>query len=453
MRRTWPDPPSPLAESTRTLHDGVDARIRASGRPDLHPEGPTIATDLLGSDGMIAWQEAKVARTMLGDACWSDLSPVYGRYGTDAGHDLAAAMRALYDVPAVVLADCGATAAALVIDAVFTPGSHTILARQIYGKTRAYLEWVAPRIGATITLVDHVDASTLDEVVRPDTTLVLAETYSNPLTRALDPASVGAAIARLRAERAPALRIAVDDTIATPWGLRHPIVSHDGLDLAFGAGTKAVAGQDRDLMGYVVSHDIGVMNRVMDLLATRGGALSWRAAEVIGADLDESSRLHGRRCAVATAVASMLAEHPAVADVFHPSRPDHPDADVIDAHYVRPGSLLSWRMKDATEDSTRHLCDVLAMTRTVRYALSFDGLVSKVNHHTSVSEHTSPAPRLRRQGIDRLVRFAAGVEDPSDVVAAVRWALDHAHEITPDEVAAWRQERASSLGLTPPTRA
>ena len=64
----------------------------------------------------------------------------------------------------------------------------------------------------------------------------------------------------------------------------------------------------------------------------------------------------------ATEVASFLADHPKVAEVMHPSLPDHPDADVVAAHYARPGSLLSFRLEGADEKATGHFCDVLATT-------------------------------------------------------------------------------------------
>lgn len=446
----YPPPPTPHGEQTLRLHDALDARIRQTGRPDLHPSSPTVAQDLLTSDAMVAWQEQKVAHTMLGDACWSELRPVYGRYGTDATAALITRLRQAYQVPAVVVTDCGASAAARVIDACVSPGAHVVLARQIYGKTRAYLEWLAPRVQARISLVDHVEPASLEATVTPETTLVLAETYSNPLTRALDPDAVSDAAQHLRATRAPHLRVAIDDTIATPWGPRESLLSRAGLDVVFGAGTKALGGQDRDLMGYVASHDLRLMNTVMDLQATGGGALSWRSAQALVDGLDEAAELFRRRCHNATELAAWLDAHPRVDEVFHPSLPHHPDAAVIARAWDLPGSLLSFRLVDATEEASRHLCDVLAMTRVVRYALSFDGLVTRVNHHQTVSEHSTPTPRLRRQGIDRLVRIGAGVEDAADLIQAFDWALNHHESLSPEEVQQWRDHRTEALGITPP---
>src|SRR5690606_23835635 len=114
-----------------------------------------------------------------------------------------------------------------------------------------------------------------------------------------------------------------------------------------------------------------------------------------------------------------LQSHPAVGEVFHPSLPTHPDHRSFTRHYEQPGSLVAFRLAEAGEEEARHFCDVLATTEVVRYALSFDGWVTKVNHHKTVSEFHTPDGVLRKQGIDRVVRLALGLEAPEDIIACL----------------------------------
>jgi len=123
--------------------------------------------------------------------------------------------------------------------------------------------------------------------------------------------------------------------------------------------------------------------------------------------------------------AAFLARHPKVSEVFHPSLPSHPDAKAIARDYVRHGSMLSFRIAGADEERTRHYADVLATCVIVRYALSFDGVATKVNHHKTVSEYFTPIDRLQRNGFDRLIRLAVGLEDADDLCAALNWTLHH----------------------------
>ena len=104
-------------------------------------------------------------------------------------------------------------------------------------------------------------------------------------------------------------------------------------------------------------------------------------------------------------------------------------------------------MSGANEDQTRHLADVLATTTIVRYALSFDGLATKVNHHKTVSEYFTPPNELKRNGFDRLIRLAVGLEDADDLIAALNWTLHHGASMTAEAVKEWQQLRVESLGL------
>ena len=91
--------------------------------------------------------------------------------------------------------------------------------------------------------------------------------------------------------------------------------------------------------------------------------------------------------------------------------------------------------------------DVLVSCGVLRYALSFDGLATKVNHHRTVSEYFSPPEQLAQLGIDRLIRLGIGLEDADDLIACLNWALHHERDVTTAELDAWRSARAQALGL------
>ena len=449
----YQSPPLPpqlaeMAEVTRTMHEAIDQAIRLSGMPYLHPDGgPTVQLDLLGSKRMADWQEGKVAFLFEGEGCWSDLPQVYARYGTEPTRLLLAKVRELEAAECVVLTDCGSQAAALLMDGVLERGKHVVVSRQIYNKTRKYAEWSQERLGGTITIVEQAEPALIDAAIQPNTVLVLAETYTNPLMRALDPDALSEVIVRRRKSDAPDVRLAIDATIASPWGVKEPLLKRKGIDFIFASGTKSLGGQDRDLWGYVASNRSEQMNQIMDVQAFRGGILDWRRAAAVLEGLANAETAFQTRCMNAEKIAHFLAKHPLVDGVFHPSLPDHPDRAAIERAYALPGSLLSFRIADADEARTRHFCDVLAMTIAVRYALSFDGPTTKVNHHQSVSEYFTPVAELQRQGIDRLVRFAAGEEDADDICACLNWALWHHETVTADEVHQWQEARAKSLGI------
>lgn len=432
---------------TIALHRGIDDQIRAGGTPYLHPEGQTVQLDLLGSKNMVAWQEDKAAFMFAGEGCWSSLPQVYARYGTETTRQLLDHVRELENAKAVVLTDSGMQACALLFDVLVTPKSHAVIMTQSYNKTRKYLEHVTARVGGSFNIVDDGDLDALAATLRPETCLIFAETYTNPLVRALDPERLGAFCLEKREDGCRKLRLVIDDTIATPWALKRPLLDHAGVDHVVTAGTKALGGQDRDLWGYIASNDVDTLNEVMDLQAMRGGILDWRRGEAILARWGQVRSDFEKRCRSASEVAAFLASHPRVEEVWHPSLPDHVDREAIDRHYRLPGSLLSYRVAGLDEDATRHYCDVLAMTVLPRYALSFDGLATKLNHHRTVSEYFTPAQELERMGMDRLVRLGVGLEEADDLISCLNWSLWHHDRISTQEIDAWQATRRHELGI------
>lgn len=412
-----PDERPPLgamSTATRELHESIRANA-----PYLHPALRSIQRDLGSVEQGLAFHHGKANAVASGTGTWSELPHLYARYGTEGTSALIAALRALEHAGSGFVVDCGMQAVALVADVLVARGTHVVVMRQVYNKTRAFFELTAKRVGADITLVDDGDLDALAAALRPDTRLVFGETYTNPLGRAQD---IPALVALVR--RVPGARLVIDATIATPWGLRTPLLDQ-GVDVVTGSMTKALGGQDAALGGYIVTNHADIANTIMDLIAMRGGILDDdRARRVLG-NLDQAKRSHERRCATAAKVAAFLAAHPAVERVFHPSRPDHPDAAIIARDYVRTGSLLAFRVKGADEAAHGRIADTLASCGVLRYALSFDGLVTKINHHKSVSEYFTPPEMCERLGIHRLVRLGIGLEDPDDLNACLNWTLHH----------------------------
>jgi len=445
MIGAWLDPAGCPAErpavtdmgaATRELHSALDAHAREAGVAWLHPERRTIQRDLLGSPNVVAWQEAKAAFLLCGDGAWSELPHLYARYGTPGTSELIAGLRGLEGARAAIVTDSGMQAVALVSDVVLAAGGHAVVMRQVYNKTRTFIEHSARRIGAQVTLVDDGDIAGVAAAIRPETQLVFAETFTNPLTRAQDVAAL-AALTR---------HLVIDSTIATPWAFRTPLLAR-GARVVIGSLTKALGGQDTALGGYIATDDAELANQLMDLVAMRGGILDDERARRLAAGLPAAERAHARRCETAARVAGFLARHPRIERVFHPSRPDHPDAAVIARDYLRTGSLLAFRVTGADELRHRHIADVLVSCGVLRYALSFDGLATKVNHHRTVSEYFSPAEQVAQLGIDRLIRLGIGVEDADDLIACLNWALHHEAEVTTAELDRWRAARADTLKL------
>ncbi|MHA6784839.1 cystathionine gamma-lyase [Pseudonocardia saturnea] len=230
--------------------------------------------------------------------------------------------------------------------------------------------------------------------------LVLVETPSNP---GLDVADIAAAAA---AAHAAGALLAVDNTTATPLG-QCPLDL--GADLVIASDTKALAGHGDVVLGHVSTRDPALAAALREA-RSRGGAVpgpmeAWLAHRGLGTlDL----RL-ARQAGNAAAVVEALLAHPAAADVRWPGHPDDP------AHAVAARQMRRWNgVLRFTLASADAVGEFLAESRLVGSATSFGGLRSTADRRARWGDAVAPG----------LLRFSAGCEDPEDLVADVRAALD-----------------------------
>ena len=254
---------------------------------------------------------------------------------------------------------------------------------------------------------------------------------------------------RTARDGAPALRLIIDSTIATPWAFRTPLLDQ-GVDVVLASGTKALGGTDRDLWGYVATNDIAARQRASwtcwrcAAASSTGGApppscASWddaerRARAAIG------DRVAGR--GVPRRASARSRGVPPVAAVASRRRGDRARITSGTARCCRSASTAP------TKSATRHFADVLATTRRSCATHCRSTGSPPRSTTTRPCPNTSRAPaQLQRNGFDRLIRLGVGLEDADDLIAALNWTLHHGDAVTADDLDAWQRERAAQLGM------
>jgi cystathionine gamma-synthase len=121
-----------------------------------------------------------------------------------------------------------------------------------------------------------------------------------------------------------------------------------------------------------------------------------------------------RQSASALALASALEGHPAVAAVLYPGLPSHP-GHAVAARQMQGGfgGMLSIRVRGGEDAAVAVAAAVQVFTR----ATSLGGVESLIEHRASVEGPTSPVPA-------DLLRISVGIEEPADLLADLRQALD-----------------------------
>jgi cystathionine gamma-synthase len=239
--------------------------------------------------------------------------------------------------------------------------------------------------------------------------LVWVETPTNPLLSIADIRALAAA-----AHQAGALLV-VDNTFASPY-LQQPLTL--GADAVVHSTTKYLGGHSDVIGGALALADAGLAEQVDYLRNATGGVpgpfdawLTLRGIKTLAARMD-------RHCRNAMRVAQMLAEHPAVAEVYYPGLPTHPGHKTAQEQMRAFGGMVSFRLLAGEEAAVR----TCGRTRLFTLGESLGGVESLIEHPARMTHASVAGSQLEVPG--DLVRLSVGIEDCDDLLDDLRQALE-----------------------------
>jgi cystathionine gamma-synthase len=281
----------------------------------------------------------------------------------------------------------GMAAEHAVITAVCQAGSHVVLPSDLYGGSYRLVDKVLRNWGLTYDMVDQTDLDALDRAVRDETRLIWVETPTNPLLNVVDVRSVVA--------RKKNALVAVDNTFATPAN-QQPLEL--GADFVVHSTTKYLGGHSDVVGGAAITSDDRWYDQLRFLQNAVGAVpapfdcfLVHRGLRTLQLRMDAHARS-------AAAVVEALRELPDVEDVRWPGF----------------SGMVSFRHPRATEIVTR--------TKLFTLAESLGGVESLIEvpqamTHQSVEDSDAAVPA-------DLIRLSCGIEDPDDLAADIRDAVN-----------------------------
>jgi len=336
----------------------------------------------------------------------------YGRYGNPTVSVAERKLAALEGAEDCALFASGMAAITTALFALLRPGQHVILGADGYRRTRQFVVDFLGRYGVEHTTVEPGDHAAIAAAIVPGKTRVLlTESPTNPYLRVADLA----ALAQLRRPHR-GLKLLIDSTFATPINQR-PL--SQGADLVLHSGTKYLGGHN-DLLAGAVCGDAALVGAIRELRGLLGGVLDPHAAYLLDRGLKTLELRVLRQNATGQRVAEFLAGHPAVAAVFYPGLPDHPDHAVARAHMRGFGGVVSFLIR-GDEATTSRFIDRCTIPRI---GPSLGGVESLIEQPALMSFYELSSEQRRAVGIrDELVRLSLGVEDPDDLLADLERAL------------------------------
>ncbi|RAK65707.1 trans-sulfuration enzyme family protein [Hymenobacter edaphi] len=349
------------------------------------------------------------------DAYFADTSSryLYSRNGNPNSDELADAVNQLEGGAGAVATSSGMATIFAAILAYCQAGDHVLCAADIYGGSAALLNTELSRMGIAVTYVPFEQLYELAPLCRPTTRLLLAETMSNPLLRVAD-------LGRLAAHcHALGLKLVVDNTFASPM-LTRPLQL--GADISLHSVTKYIAGHSDVTAGVTVAADAEVAARLKQIGVLYGLTLSpmesWLAVRGLKT-LRLRMREHSHN---ALAVATMLAAHPAVREVYYPGLPTHAQHALA---AEQGGGLFGGMLSCKLADDREVVSNFMRRTERFPFAPSLAGVDSSLSYPLGTSHRALTAEQQQDLGITTgLVRLSVGIEPVEELLADLRQALE-----------------------------
>jgi cystathionine gamma-synthase len=290
-----------------------------------------------------------------------------------------------------------------------SPGDHVLIPDDAYGGTYRLFARVLAGWGLSHSVVPMSDlAAVREQLAARPVRMIWTETPTNPLLNIADIRALA------QVAREAGAMLVVDNTFASPY-LQQPLAL--GADAVVHSTTKYLGGHSDVVGGAVVVADPDLAERIDYVRNATGGVpgpfdswLTLRGIKTLAVRMD-------RHCRNAMRVAQMLAEHPAVAEVFYPGLPTHPGHKTAQEQMRAFGGMVSFRLLAGEEAAVR----ACGRTRLFTLGESLGGVESLIEHPARMTHASVTGSALEVPG--DLIRLSVGIEDCDDLLDDLRQAL------------------------------
>jgi O-succinylhomoserine sulfhydrylase len=293
-------------------------------------------------------------------------------------------------------------------------GDHVVSSRALFGSCLYILEEVLTRYGVEVTFVDGTDLAQWRAAVRPGTKAVFLETVSNPTLEVIDLKAVAEIAHGVGAT------VIVDNVFATPIFSRALSL---GADVVVYSTTKHVDGQGRALGGVILGTRDFIRKTVEPYLKHTGAAMSPFTAWIMLKGMETLDLRVRAQADSALEIARALEGDDRLARVIYPGLASHPQHGVAMAQIGSGGTVVSLDLAGGKEAAFRFLNALRIVTISNNL-----GDAKSIVTHPATTTHQRLGEEMRTGlGITPgLVRLSVGLEDPKDLLADLRQALDAA---------------------------
>lgn len=320
----------------------------------------------------------------------------------------------------------GAISASLM--AFLKAGDEVISHKTLYGCTYSLITSWLPRFGIDHRLIGINELAAAD-LKNKNVKVIYFESVSNPSLEIVDIRRLSRLVQAENKKRAAAdrIKIIVDNTFATPWGLR-PL--EHGADLVIQSLTKNIAGFGTEMGGAIITSKKYLSPLLLirkDIGAIMHPHSAWNImvygipSQVLRFEAQQANSMK---------IAAFLENHPKVEKVFYPGLKSFPQYKLARALLrspngdFAPGQMLTFTLKGSTATTEKFINHIAKNSYSITLAVSL-GLIKTLIEVPGLMTHAAvPKEKQEQSGIPaKLIRMSIGIEDPRDIIGDLEQAF------------------------------
>jgi methionine-gamma-lyase len=303
------------------------------------------------------------------------------------------------------------------------PGDVVLHSEPVYGGSDYLLKHILPQFGVrALGFPAGASEEEITTIIRRSgaaehLAMIFVETPANPTNALVDIA----ACARLARAHGGGRRVivAVDNTFLGP--LWQQPLKH-GADLVLYSATKYIGGHS-DVIAGVCLGPLDLILQVKGFRTMLGTMSGPHTAFLLMRSLETLKLRMTCQMKNARYVADFLADHPKVVRVYYLGHltDDDPQYEIYHRQCSGPGAMISFDVIGGEVEAFR----LLNALRLIKLAVSLGGTESLVEHPASMTHSdVDPEERMEMGITPAMVRISVGVENPEDIIADLRQALE-----------------------------
>ena len=296
--------------------------------------------------------------------------------------------------------------------AVVKPGDHIVASPIIYGEAFYFLKYELKRWGVETTFIDF-NTQDVADYIRPNTTLVYAETIANPLMSVPDMQHLA------DVAHANGAKLFIDNTFATSI-IAKPIKF--GADLVLYSATKYLGGHD-DIVGGAALGSEELIKKISFYLCLYGPNLCATESWLLARSLRTLPLRVKKMSENAMALAKFFESHPKVEKVYYPGLDASPSKALADRQFEGNGygGMLCVNFKGGMAEVNK----LIQNLQIVRFVPTLAGVGTTLTYPPRSSRRDLNPEELAAIGITMgQIRLSSGLENTQDLLDDFEQALD-----------------------------